>query len=265
MIRRLSAAFPAFLSIILLGALLDASVPTAALAEPAARPLSQRQGEAILDELRQIRQLLQKQQGQPAAAAAQPAGQAKPPANPTLRAVVSNLPSLGQATAPLTMVMYTDYECPFCRRFEKETLPQLRQQYIDSGKLKLVVKDLPLAMHANAAKAAEANHCAAEQGRYWAYRQPLTALAEPLSVPRLTALAGDTGLDRARFEECLRVGLFAPAVAHSVAEAGRLGIDGTPTFIIGREHDGYVEGQRLVGAQPLAAFAQKIDALLGQH
>lgn len=249
----------------LLVTLLCTSVFTPALAESAGRPLSQRQGEAILDELRQIRQLLQKQQ---APAAAQPAvlanPLANPPANPTLRAVVSNLPSLGLATAPLTMVMYTDYECPFCRRFEKETLPQLRQQYIDSGKLKLVIKDLPLAMHANAQKAAEANHCAAEQGRYWDYRQPLTALAEPLSLPRLAALAGDIGLDRGRFEECLRVGLFAPAVAHSVAEAGRLGIDGTPTFIIGRERDGYVEGQRLVGAQPLAAFAQKIDALLNQ-
>lgn len=247
----------------LLVTLLCTSTLTPALAEPVGRPLSQRQGEAILDELRQIRQLLQKQQAQPAPAAAQPAVQTNP-ANPTLRAVVSNLPSLGQATAPLTMVMYTDYECPFCRRFEKETLPQLRQQYIDSGKLKLVIKDLPLAMHANAQKAAEANHCAAEQGRYWDYRQPLSALAEPLSLPRLTALAGEIGLDRGRFEECLRVGLFAPAVAHSVAEAGRLGIDGTPTFIIGRERDGYVDGQRIVGAQPLAAFAQKIDALLGQ-
>jgi protein-disulfide isomerase len=257
-VSRLPAPFPA----ILLAALLGACVLTPALAEPAARPLSQRQGEAILDELRQIRLLLQKQQAQPA-----PTGQpgvAANPANPTpLRAVVSNLPSLGQATAPLTMVLYTDYECPFCRRFEKETLPQLRQQYIDNGKLKLVIKDLPLSMHANAQKAAEANHCAAEQGRYWPYRQRLTALGEPLAVPRLAALAEEVGLDRARFEECLRVGLFAPAVAHSVNEAGRLGIDGTPTFILGREHDGYVEGQRIVGALPLATFAQKIDALLG--
>lgn len=241
----------------------------------AAGPITSKQGDAILEELRQIRQLLERQQARPPTGF--PPGLAKPmldrpqgrpmanPAGQMLEQAgkvrIENLPILGKADAPLALVMFTDYECPFCRRFETQIFPEIYKQYIATGKAKFAVMDAPLDSHANARKAAEAARCAADQNRFWEYRGKLV-LSEQFDGAKLLSLATESGLDAAEFEKCLASGKHSRAVADSVAEAGRLGVTGTPTFFIGREKAGSVEGMRVMGAQPFTVFEQKFGELL---
>jgi protein-disulfide isomerase len=129
--------------------------------------ITERQGDAIVNELRQIRQTLekmQKEQGGAQAGAAPQAGAA----SPTTRAKVSTKgrPALGSDNAPVTMVEFADYQCPFCERFFATTLPSLKKEYIETGKIRLVMKDLPLPMHSSARLAALAAQCATEQGKF---------------------------------------------------------------------------------------------------
>ena len=112
------------------------------------------------------------------------------------------MPFLGKADAPLTLVMFTDYQCPFCSRFETQTLPEIKKQYIDTGKLRFVVRDLPLPFHPNAPKAAEAAHCAEEQGKYWELREKLVNNGDKLDAKLLPDYAKQVGLD---VEQVLRL------------------------------------------------------------
>lgn len=217
-----------------------------------AEPMTREQGDAMLGELRQIRQLLQKpqQQAQPAPQAPQPDEQAS--------VSVAGQPFLGKADAPLTMVMFTDYQCSFCSRFETQTLPEIKKQYIDTGKLRFVVRDLPLPFHPNAPKAAEASHCADEQGKYWQLREKLVNNGDKLDAKLLPEYAKQVGLDPHKFSACLESGRFAEKIKTSAALASSIGISGTPSFVLGRSKGDMVEGIKLVGAQPFAAFDQKL-------
>jgi len=220
-----------------------------------AEPMTKEQGDAILNELRQIKQLLQKPQQQ-----AQPAPQA-PKADEPASVSVAKLPYLGKADAPLTLVMFTDYQCPFCSRFEAQTLPEIKKQYIDTGKLRFVVRDLPLPFHANAARAAEAVHCAEEQGKYWELREKLVSNGDKLDAKQLPLLATSAGLDTDKFSACLESGRHSEKVKSSVTSAGTVGISGTPSFVVGRSKGDMVDGIKLVGAQPFAVFDQKLKEL----
>jgi protein-disulfide isomerase len=238
-------------------------VPTLAAPPPAlAQAMSEEQGEAILEELKAIRALLERMEGRalpPAPSAARP--QAAP-----ARIAVSTKgrPALGDAEAPLTLVEFTDYQCPFCNRFFKTTFPELKKRYIDTGKLRLVVKDLPLAFHANARKAAQAAHCAGEQGKFWALHDKLYENAARLEAANLPGYAAQAGLDAAAFRDCLASARHLDAIDGDAAEAGRVGITGTPSFVLGRTTEDTVQGEKIVGAQPYAAFAAKIEALLAE-
>jgi protein-disulfide isomerase len=220
-----------------------------------AEPMTKEQGDAVLNELRQIKQLLQRPPQQ-----AQQAPQA-PPVDEPAKVSIAGVPLLGKADAPLTLVMFTDYQCPFCSRFESQTLPEIKKQYIDTGKLRFVVRDLPLPFHPNAPKAAEAAHCADEQGKYWELREKLVNNGDKLDAKLLPDYARQVGLDVAKFSVCLESGRHAEKVKASSAIAASLGISGTPTFVIGRSRGDMVDGIKLVGAQPFAAFDQKLKDL----
>jgi protein-disulfide isomerase len=171
-------------------------------------------------------------------------------------------PSLGNASAPLTMVEFTDYQCPYCRRFQAEVWPKLKHDYIDTGKLRFIARDLPLEIHASAGPASEAAHCAGEQGKFWAMHSALLAGAADFAGGGIERRASALGLDRTRFDECVKAQRYAQAIEAHVREADAAGISGTPGFIIGRVVHGKLEGVRVEGAMPYEQFAALLRELL---
>ncbi len=174
-------------------------------------------------------------------------------------------PYKGLADAKLTLIEFSDYQCPFCARHTRSVLPQLEKNYVDSGKLRYVLRDFPLDFHKQAAKAHEAAHCAGEQGKYWQMHAQLFANQKALHLERLPGHAKTAGLqDLAAFEDCLSSGKYAERIDASKAEGGKLGIRGTPSFAIGlTATDGSVKAKKIVrGAQPYAIFQKILDELL---
>ncbi|UCD02943.1 MAG: DsbA family protein, partial [Candidatus Aenigmatarchaeota archaeon] len=117
----------------------------------------------------------------------------------------------GDENAPVTIIEYSDFECPFCARFWEQTLPEIEENYIKTGKVKLIYRDFPLGFHANAQKAAEASECAGEQGKFWEYHDVLYD-TRALSVSDLKQHAKDLGLDSTKFDSCLDSGKYAEEV-----------------------------------------------------
>lgn len=174
-------------------------------------------------------------------------------------------PSLGKASAPLTMVEFTDYQCPYCRRFQAEVFPRLKHDYIDTGKLHFIVRDLPLEIHAAAQPAAEAAHCAGEQGKFWEMHAALLGGAKDLPDGGIETRAKAVGLDLQRFRTCVAQGKYAGAIEAHVREADAVGITGTPGFVIGHTAHGELTGQRLEGAAPYEAFDRYLRELLARN
>ena len=162
-------------------------------------------------------------------------------------------PSTGPANAPITVVEYSDYQCPFCARVVP-TIVKLRQVYGD--KIRIVFKDFPLPNHGNAPKAAEAAHCAGEQGKYWDMHDRLFANQQGLAVPSLKQTAAGLGLEAAKFDQCLDSGKYAASIAADMKEGEQLGVQSTPTM--------YVNGRAVVGAQPFEFFQSVIDEELAK-
>jgi protein-disulfide isomerase len=219
--------------------------------------MTREQGDAILAELRDIKRVLAEQQ-QPARAKAADA----PRAPATVRVRADGGPSLGSADAPVTLIEYTDFQCPFCRRYHDRTFAEIRKNYVDTGKVRYVVRDLPLSFHEQAEPSAIGARCAAEQGRYWPVRDALFAAQQELSpeLVRKTVLAA--GADAARYDACVKNPAVAAAVQADAEEAVGAGVDGTPGFIIGRKSGAQIEGMMVSGAQPYSAFASRLDAML---
>jgi len=159
----------------------------------------------------------------------------------------------GPTDAPIRIVEFSDFECPYCRSAEK-TVQAVLAKY--AGKVSLAYRDFPLSsIHPGAQGAAEASRCAADQGKYWAYHDRL--LASPsLAVAKLKELANEVSLDRKKFDACVDAGSKRAAV-DSDAQEGRLaGVSGTPAF--------FINGIPLVGAQPAAAFEKIIEEELAR-
>jgi protein-disulfide isomerase len=161
------------------------------------------------------------------------------------------------------MVEFTDYQCPFCRRFHEQTFPELQKHYIDSGRLRFVSMDLPLGFHANAENAAHAAHCAGEQGRYWELRDVMIRNAAKLGADQVRGYAQGLALNLDAFDQCLESRRHQALIHEDKSIAQGAGITGTPSFVIGKtDRDGKLAGIKLVGAQPYAAFAQVLDQQL---
>jgi len=190
-----------------------------------------------------------------ASAAAQPL--------PTGSYPVEGMPVLGRPAAPITVIEFADFECPFCRTFVAETLPAVTAKYVDSGLVRIVFGNFPIGSHRFALKAAEAAECASEQGKFWQMHSSLFEDQEHLGLADLRARAQRLGLDRDRFEACLQSSRSA-GLTRDVVGARRLGVSSTPTFLFGlTQPDGGVKLlQRAAGALRLSNFGERVDSLL---
>ena len=167
--------------------------------------------------------------------------------------------SKGRPGAPITIYEMSDFQCPYCRAFTLETMPQLEREYIATGKVRLVYVNLPLeSVHKNARVAAEVAMCAAGQGRFWRMHDLLfhnqehwAELQAPL--PYLRVLADSAGLDRAALTRCLASPATAALGRADAERAHRSGAQSTPTF--------YIEGGLLEGAAPITAFRAVLDSI----
>jgi protein-disulfide isomerase len=224
--------------------------------------VTKEQADAIVDELKQIRQLLEKQQAQLAAAmAAKPAPAPAPPEKLQM-SVGNGWHAIGSDDAPVTLVEFADYQCPYCKKFQSDAYAELKKNYIDTGKVRFVSRDLPLEFHPFALKAAEAARCAGDQGKYWELRDALIADAAPPSDEVISKAAQALLLEPTVFQTCLAAEKYKQEVQKDAAEAATLQISGTPTFVLAKSAKDKLDGVRIVGAQPFATFQAAIDALL---
>lgn len=193
------------------------------------------------------------QEEPPAAREAAAALPSTAPEEPRLvRVETEGRPSRGPSDAPVVIVEFTDYACPFCRRHADSTLTPLLRRYGD--RIHYVVRNFPIpSLHPDAPAAAEAAECAADQGRFWPYHDRLFDLPSH-DRPSLVSLARAVGLDDRRFARCLDRGEKAAVVARDMREGVAAGVTGTPTFFVnGRPVEGYV---------PVATFTSLIDEIL---
>ena len=234
--------------------LLTIPISTPALHGQSNDTITRTQADEILKELRLIRQLLERQQ----------APQAAPKPAVVSVAIPFTDPVLGKKDAPVTVVEYTDYQCSFCQRFHVATFPDLKKNFIDTGKVRFYSRDMPLDFHQNAMKAAVAARCAGDQNQFWTLRDLLVANANQLDPASVLGYAGKLPLDQAAFKSCLDSGKYEPVVKANLEEAARNGLEGTPTFVIGKSTQEGVTGTLIVGAQPFAAFERELNKLLAE-
>jgi protein-disulfide isomerase len=218
------------------------------------------QAQQILDELKAIRKTLE--QRPPAAAPAQ--AQPQPVSDKVSMAFTPGGFSVGKDDAPLVLVEYTDYQCPFCQQFHNTAYAQIKANYIDTGKLRFVSRDFPLDFHENARRSAVAARCAAEQGKYWELRHVMIVNASQLQPDKLNGYAASASMDVNKFKACVDSDKYRAAIDKDVAEGQAAGVNGTPSFVLGRVQNGKLEGVRLVGAMPYAQFDAKIQEMLAQ-
>jgi protein-disulfide isomerase len=166
---------------------------------------------------------------------------------------VASDPVRGNAAAKVTIIEFSDYQCPFCARVNP-TLDMVRTFYGD--KVKIVFKDYPLPNHAEAPKAAEAARCAGEQNKYWEMHDAMFANQRSLQLPVLKQSARAIGLDGTAFDACLDSGKHAAAVQAGIELGNKVGVNSTPSL--------YINGRPLIGAQPFEVFKQVIDEELAR-
>jgi protein-disulfide isomerase len=162
----------------------------------------------------------------------------------------------GDKNAPVTIVEWSDFECPFCTRFYNDAYKQIDKEYIQTGKVKLVYRDFPLGFHQNAQKAAEAAECAGEQGKFWEMHDKLFEEGVSGGVNSFKQFAKSIGLSESKFDKCLDSGEMASEVSKDMQDGQAAGIRGTPGFII--------NGQLVSGAQPFENFKKVIEAELAK-
>jgi protein-disulfide isomerase len=177
------------------------------------------------------------------------------PSAPRVKVDTDGYPSWGSPTAPVTLVEFADYECPFCQR-AVATLERLKEAY-GPDKLQIVFRDLPIDTHARAMPAALAAHCAKDQGKFWEYHRLLFDNQASLQDADLKGYAAKVGLNADDFTACFDSKKFQGVIEKSKREADALGLDSTPTFV--------VNGILIPGAQPFEVLKEKIDALLNQN
>jgi protein-disulfide isomerase len=173
------------------------------------------------------------------------------PELPVLNVSADDDPWTGTAQAPVTIVEFSDFECPYCKR-SVSVLKELLAKY--PGKLKLVYRDFPGPNHQQALSAAMAAQCAAEENRFWEYHDVLFTQYTPTTAWNFSALAEDLGLHRPSFDTCIKEDRYRDEVLKDLRDGLKLGVTSTPTF--------FINGRPLVGARPLADFQAIIDPLL---
>lgn len=204
--------------------------------------------------------------------AGQPAQAPQPSAAPTSAQVsIDDDPVLGDKDSPVTLIEFSDYECPFCKRHFDQVYPQLKKDYIDSGKVKLVFRDYPLPFHDPMATfEANSANCAQEQGgdsAYFKFHDAIftktTSNGNGLTKDQVYQIAADIGLNQANLKVCADAGKYNDEIKKDTADGAAAGVSGTPSFFVGKsDSSGTITGQIIVGAQPYSVFQSAIDALL---
>lgn len=214
--------------------------------------------EQIQKDLEEIKTLLK--QG----ARAAPGQQAFKPTDITLGDGVA---TKGEKTAPVTLVEFSDYQCPYCKRHATTVMPELIKNYIDTGKLRFVMREYPIPnLHPRAEAAAAAVLCAGDQGNYWGMHDELFNDQKAMTDDDFKTRAGKLGLDMTAFDACLASNKFDAQIKADQAEGQKLGITGTPSFVAGltdpKDPNKVHLTKFIRGAQPYTAFASAIDELL---
>ena len=164
-------------------------------------------------------------------------------------------PVLGEEDAKVTMIEFSDFQCPYCAAFHQQVFPQINEQYIKTGKVKFVMRDFPLPFHKSAMAAAIAAECAQDQNKYWEYAEAIFSHQDKLDAESLIDYAKSIGMNEDEFSKCLAINQGAD-IDKDIADGKRHGVTGTPAFFI---NDRLIEGM-----QPFSAFAQVIDEELVQ-
>jgi len=185
----------------------------------------------------------------------QPTVNNPPPSAPVdMESLIDDDAIKGDPNAPVTIVEFSDFECPFCGRFYSQTLSEIDEKYIKTGKVKFVYRDFPLSFHPQAQKSAEAAECAGEQDKFYEMHDLLFENGVQGGVSAFKGFASEIGLDTAEFNECLDSGEMESEVKKDFLDGQKAGIQGTPGFII--------NGKLVSGAQPFSVFEQIIEAEL---
>jgi protein-disulfide isomerase len=225
-----------------------------------AAEMTQEQIQQMLDELKGIRGALEKLNLNAGG------GGAGAPQQPVSDKVTMDMPQtphqIGSKDAQLVVLEYTDLQCPFCQQFHNTVFDQLKRNYVDTGKVLFVSRDFPLDFHPWARPAAIAARCAGEQGKYWDMRNTLQSNADKLSREYISQIARGLNLDMGKYDVCTNSDSYSAEINKEIAEGSAAGVNGTPSFVIGRVTNGKLEGVRLVGAMPYAQFETALkDAL----
>lgn len=175
-----------------------------------------------------------------------------------------SLPMLGSEDAKVTIIEFSDFQCPYCKRFYDETMQQLISEYVDTGKVRIAYRHMPLAIHPNAQDAGEASMCANDQDRFWDYHDKLFETFDqwtPLAVSELpdmfTTFASELGLNTQEFNSCLTSDKYDQYVKDDMVQGSEAGVTGTPTF--------FINGKPLVGAYPYDTFKTILDEELANN
>lgn len=221
-----------------------------------AEGISNDQANAILNELKEIRKLLERM-----GKGGLSPGKRSLPSTP-VKVSTMGKPVLGDPNAPLSLVEFTDYQCFFCKKFFLNTLPQLKKNHIDTGKLRLVIRDFPLNNHIFARQAAQASHCAGDQGKFWKMHDSLFKGEGKLKRQDLLGYAKNLSLNMEQFHQCLDSGKHLDEIDKDIAAGSKVKITGTPAFILGKTTENIITGFRLFGAKPFATFDKRLKSLL---
>ncbi len=183
-----------------------------------------------------------------------------------LQLTLTGYPSKGAPDAKVTLVEFSDFQCPYCRRHTMTTLPQIERDFIETGKIRCVVRDFPIkSSHPYAFKAAEAAHCADDQEKYWAMHDRLFANPKLLGPAHLSTHAKALQLDLAKFKECIGNGKYVAKIRRSLSEGVKAGVNATPIFFLGvvDGKDGKIKiVRRIRGARSYSTFRKAINDLL---
>lgn len=180
---------------------------------------------------------------------------------------IDGSPVMGNADAPVTMVEFTDYQCPYCRRYSNGTFPQIIRDYIKTGKVRYVVRQFPLKpIHPKAVKASEASLCAGDQGKYWEMHDQIFKKTKSFEQEEWVRHAETLGLNMGSFNDCLKNGKKTSNVERDLKEGTALGMRGTPGFFFGQTDPSnpnkFKAVQMIRGAHPYSQFKKAIEKLL---
>ena len=186
---------------------------------------------------------------------------------PIVKISADDDPVIGDPNAPISIIEFSDFQCPFCARFHIQTLPSILEEYVDQGKVKLIFRDFPIQnIHPNALPASVAAECANEQGKFKEMHDELfenqkewSGVETANAVSLFSQYALEMGLEQEVFDSCLTNGKYIEEIRNDLNDGRTYGVSGTPGFFIGNDQIGYVE---LKGAQPFESFKKVIDAQL---